>query len=385
VSRGCAGCHADVHRQQMGDDCAQCHDQESWRAQGLIAEHARTRFPLFGAHAAAACEQCHPRAPTGDYRDAPVDCELCHQADLAAAVSPDHEAAGWTRDCARCHRPTTWTGSGFNHGFFPLTGAHASLDCSACHTNGGFTGLSADCYSCHQADYESQSSHTEANFPTTCQQCHGTSTWVGGRFDHSFYPLTGAHRSLACTQCHVNGQWQGLPGQCIDCHQDDYNGAPDHVAGNFPTECQTCHSTSSWQGAVVDHSFFPLSGGHSGLSCTQCHSGGVYQGTPSNCDACHLADYQSQPTHVSGNFPLDCSQCHTIDHWTGATFNHPFPLSGPHDVACVNCHTTGDTRQFTCFVCHSEADSAARHREVSGYRYDSNACYDCHRNGRGGD
>ena len=48
VARGCGGCHPDPHAASLGMDCQRCHEQTSWRPTGLIAEHARTRFPLMG-------------------------------------------------------------------------------------------------------------------------------------------------------------------------------------------------------------------------------------------------------------------------------------------------------------------------------------------------
>jgi hypothetical protein len=314
VARGCAGCHLDVHRAELGSNCLECHNQRDWRPDGLVAEHARTRFPLVGAHIAAACEKCHERAPTGSYRGAPTRCELCHRDDLARAQSPDHAASGWTTSCERCHFPTGWNGADFAHAFFPLTGGH------------------------------------------------------GG---------------LACDRCHVGGDFRGLSRDCISCHLDDYQGAPNHVSGNYSQNCLQCHTTATWEGARFDHSFFPLNGGHAGLACIRCHTTGTTGPIPRDCVSCHSDDYQGAPNHVSGNFPQQCDQCHTTARWEGATFNHRFPLTGRHDVACAECHPGGNTATFTCFNCHGQAETDRDHDEVRNYRYDSAACYQCHPNGRG--
>ena len=53
--RGCAGCHEDPHETRMGSECSSCHSQTNWLVKDAITQHARTRFPLVGAHAAAAC------------------------------------------------------------------------------------------------------------------------------------------------------------------------------------------------------------------------------------------------------------------------------------------------------------------------------------------
>lgn len=212
VERGCAGCHLDPHQAQLDARCTRCHNQERWRPDGMVAEHARTRFPLVGAHLAVACELCHPRAPTGTYTGAPTDCAICHRDDVQRATSPDHAAQGWVDRCERCHVPTTWGAGGFTHAFFPLTGGHAALDCTRCHTGGTFGGTSSACLDCHQDDYARAQNHS--GFPRTCQNCHTTSTWKGATFNHTF-PITGPHR-VDCGVCHPGGTSAFT---CLDCHE----------------------------------------------------------------------------------------------------------------------------------------------------------------------
>ncbi|HQW04650.1 MAG TPA: hypothetical protein PLV08_00385 [Flavobacteriales bacterium] len=104
-----------------------------------------------------------------------------------------------------------------------------------------------------------------------------------------------------------------------------------------------------------------------------------------------MADYNatSSTNHVAAQFPTDCAACHNEDSWTPATFNfHPyFPIySGRHDDVwnnCATCHTNpNDYGVFTCTDCHNDQnDLADEHDEVSGYSYNSNACYSCHPDG----
>jgi hypothetical protein len=37
---------------------------------------------------------------------------------------------------------------------------------------------------------------------------------------------------------------------------------------------------------------------------------------------------------------------------------------------------------FSCLTCHSRGSTDEKHGGVSGYRYDSAACYNCHPQGR---
>ncbi|MEW6743408.1 MAG: hypothetical protein AB1486_11680 [Planctomycetota bacterium] len=321
VARGCGGCHPDPHEATLGSDCKQCHSQLSWEPIGMVGQHARTRFPLSGVHLAVACDRCHLQARLGDFEGAPIECDACHQSDLARAVDPDHAANGWTSDCQRCHVPIAWEEAHFSHTTFPLTGAHAALACTACHVS-GFAGTPRDCYACHETDYARtrDPDHVAAGFPTSCEQCHNTSAWTPATFPHTKFPLTGAHTSLDCSACHASG-YTGTPSDCYSCHASDYTGArdPDHVANGFPTTCEQCHTTSAWRPSTFDHeAFFPIeSGPHSGLDCR-------------------------------------------------------------------SCHTTGSFASFSCIDCHEHRKDKMddEHSDVDGYRYDSNACYDCHPRGR---
>ena len=305
VARGCGGCHLDPHQDRLGGDCLRCHTQESWRPGGLIAEHARTRFPLVGTHAAVACVLCHKRAPTGDFRNAPTRCELCHQTDLARARSPDHAQNGWVDRCERCHTPTTWPG-GFLHSFFPLTGGHALNDCSRCHT-GGFGPISSACYSCHKADFDGAPNHASGNFSKTCQQCHTTADW-NARIDHSFFPLTKGHALSDCSRCHKTGIGP-LPADCYSCHKADFDGARDHAL--FPKTCENCHTTRTWKGAVFKHRF-PLRKEHN-VDCSVCHPGNNTNSF--SCLDCHdhrKSEMDKEHDEVGG-YRYDsaaCLQCH---------------------------------------------------------------------------
>lgn len=319
--RGCAGCHENVHRGQLGSNCADCHSERDWSPNETIARHNRTRFPLVGAHAAVACWRCHPGAQVGNFSRADTECITCHAADLAAAASPDHLAQGWTGSCDRCHIATTWSGGGFTHSTFPLTGAHVAADCSDCHVGGVFAGTPSQCVDCHLSDYNGATDpdHVAAGFPTNCEACHGTATWSGANFAHTSWRLTGAHTMADCGDCHLGGVYAGTPSQCVDCHLADYQAttSPDHAASGFPTTCDSCHGTTMWTGATFDHSFNIATGPHR---------------------------------------IFDCMDCHT---------NPGQPLA----FSCTHCHE------------HNQADTDDDHDRVPGYTWSSPACLSCHPNG----
>ncbi|MBL0061424.1 MAG: hypothetical protein IPP40_08055, partial [bacterium] len=142
----------------------------------------------------------------------------------------------------------------------------------------------------------------------------------------------------------------------------DYNGTndPDHEAANFPTTCQTCHSTSNWSSTFNhNNTSFPLTGQHVQASCNQCHASGQYDGLPTTCVSCHLADYNgtTDPDHEAAQFPTTCQTCHTTNNWD-ANYNHNntgFPLTGRHiSATCNQCHASGqyDGLPTNCSSCH---------------------------------
>jgi len=175
-ARGCAGCHVDVHKGALGMACEQCHGQNIWEPVGLVADHARTRFPLTGRHALTQCETCHQRATVGDFRGTSAECAPCHQQDAAGAF-PNHPINGWVRNCEQCHTPADWTAPGFNHTAFPLAGGHAGVDCLSCHAGGRFAGTSTSCFECHRTDYLSAPGHVAQGFSTQCLDCHTIQAW----------------------------------------------------------------------------------------------------------------------------------------------------------------------------------------------------------------
>ncbi len=438
--QGCKGCHEDVHRGNLGTECASCHGEQTWVLREEIAVHNRTRFPLVGAHAAAACWSCHPGGEVGNWSRQDIECAACH-GELAPAVqSPDHVANGWVEACDRCHIPTTWDGAGFNHFAFPLTGAHASADCSACHVGDVYTGLPTDCAGCHSDEYQQTTdpNHAAAGFPMQCELCHQTGQWEGAIFNHAGVnngcvvchqqdydrasdPDHAANNfSTSCEQCHTTGTWEGASFQhigisdgCVNCHLQDYAGTtnPNHPALGISQSCEECHVTSTWLGASFDHQgitngcFACHQSDYNGAtdpnhllngistSCEDCHGTDTWlgatfshRGITTGCFNCHQSDY-NQTNHAAQGFPTTCEVCHDTNSWDGANFNHTsFPInSGNHsNLDCIDCHTVPTSYPlFSCIDCHEHnfQDMASKHNDVNGYSWTSPACYNCHPNG----
>jgi hypothetical protein len=330
----CASCHMKDYQATKTPNhaaagfptaCETCHKPADATFSQARFDHG-ARFPLVGMHAQAACASCHVN---NVYRGTPRECVACHRTQYDRTTSPNHASAGFSTDCATCHRPTdtSFRGAGFNHNaVFALVGVHAQASCTSCHSNNVYRGTPRDCVGCHRTQYDRTTS-------------------------------------------------------------------PNHAAAGFSTDCATCHrpTDTSFRGAQFNHNaVFALVGRHAQTACTSCHVNNVYRGTARDCVGCHLTQYQrtTSPNHAAAGFPTTCESCHrnSDTSWTQGTFNHRFPItSGPHRVACSTCHQSSSSfATFTCLVCHEHDRTVMdeKHRGRVGYRYDSLACYSCHPQGR---
>ncbi len=386
---------ADYPHGEYRGDCSLCHGLDGWTPlePSPDFDHANfgypDGFPLDGAHAALECRACHL---TLDFTKTRSTCAECHQ---------DVHRGELGRDCKRCHTTRSFVSRAEmarNHATtrFPLTGAHKALDCRECHSparGAQVWALSVECVSCHRPAFDGAKDpdHRGGGFPVACESCHTTASWAGAKFDHDAtrFPLTGAHRTVTCQQCHADGVYAGKSTACVSCHQSDYAGTtdPNHRQAGYSTDCTTCHTTTTWTGATFDHDAtqFPLTGAHRAATCQQCHADGVYAGKSTACVSCHQSDYDgtTDPNHRQAGYSTDCTTCHTTTTWTGATFDHDatrFPLTGAHRaLLCSDCHADGvyAGKSTACVSCHqSDYDGTTNpnHRQA-GYGTDCTTCH----------
>ncbi len=429
----CMACHTEIqtemqnpsslHGTLMQDDpalqCRACHPEHRGPDAALV-EMDPTTFPhevtgfALTAHAQNAdgtafdCDDCHLQN-VGVFETAV--CTDCHQ-QIDSAFTEAHTAAYGT-DCLACHDGVETLGANFDHNQadFKLIGKHATTDCASCHSSAhainDFKNTPSECVACHQKD----DAHA-GNFGSDCAACHTPENWEATSFDHNLldFKLEGSHARVECEQCHANNVYQGTPTDCYVCHQKD-----DEHNGQFGTDCAACHTTSDWDNVSFDHNSFAfkLEGQHANVECQQCHINNVYQGTPTDCYACHqkddqhngqfgtdcaachttsdwdnvnfdhagLTDCAACHTAPVNHYPGQCSDCHNTDTFAGATFNHTFPIY--HEGAngdCATCHPGNDTRSYTCVSCHNQQEMISEHsKEGIG---DISNCVRCHADGR---
>lgn len=360
------------------------------------AFHGNTAFPLTGRHQTVACESCHLK---GVFKGTPTACADCHW----VRRQDDKFKTQLGTQCETCHRTISWAAVRWDHGAMtsmPLNGAHRTLGCESCHTNGRFEKAGVACANCHQKDYAATASpnHAAAGFPMQCEACHRPSdiAFSQARFDHNAsFPLTGAHATTACATCHRNGVYKGTSSECSSCHQSDFTRAqnPNHVAAGFPAQCELCHKPNqpTWTsgGGGFSHASYPLTGQHTQQTCVACHRNNVFQGTPRDCVGCHRTNYErtTTPNHAAAGFPVTCESCHRTSDigWKngGTGFNHSqfFTLVGVHQLQqCATCHKNtvykGTTRD--CAGCHlpKYQQTTRPNHAASGF---PTACENCHR------
>lgn len=347
--------------------CSACHTEHKGRKADIVGltreafDHARTDFPLLGAHVTAPCATCHQTGKK--FREAPQECVECHRDD-------DKHDGKLGEDCAQCHETVRFKTAKFDHSKtdFPLNDAHAKVACFACHRDPTFAGAPGKCVDCHAGD----DVHRGGRGPD-CASCHGTASWQQNSFDHlkaSGYALLGRHARLACESCHRGGDLKApLPNECSGCHA-----ATDSHSGRFGAACADCHGQSEWKITSFDHekrAKFALRGAHEKIDCHSCHTGVLkLQQMPKDCIGCHEVDDVHQ-----GSLGKDCHLCHNESGWRDEVkFDHDltrFPHVGLHvGVPCEECHASRSFRDAPeqCVSCHRAKDV---HKKNLGEECDS--------------
>lgn len=412
----CVACHADDKaagdqkvggHTEFGPQCTTCHSIFAWSP----AEdgHPRDRFPLRGQHAMAACLDCHVNGfGSGDTSS---ECLACHAMDKARADMSVASHATFGGECTACHADLGWVPANtMAHPVdrFPLNGTHGLIECVDCHTVGFGPGDTPNqCSACHVADkmFADANIGGHRGFADECTACHSDLGWKPATaHPENRFPLRGAHATVDCATCHVNGYAPGATSaMCVSCHSDNLTAANMSVSGHssFGTDCASCHENgTAWQPAARGNhpqDRFPLRNRHSQIECTSCHTVGFGPGdTPNECVACHKADQTRANGSVSGHsgFGTNCESCHTDGGWVPAQ-GHPanrFPISGRHNYPCADCHnpslgSSAGGQNTDCIGCHTGDHTRSRmadtHSDVGRYNDDGtqNFCLDCHPDG----
>lgn len=247
----CRSCHRTVNLQYMeaheadfGSVCLGCHDGVDRYSKDRF-DHNNLRFALTGKHVATPCASCHVYARTvSDLQLTPVECGECHQED------DSHEGRFGT-DCDACHITEGWKPATFDHatGAFPLTGGHAQVKCTQCHTSNVYQGTPTTCARCHR-----DPAYHLAAFGTECADCHTAEGWRPALYGRPHpFPLDHGESGISpCRTCHPDAI---AIYTCYGCHEH----APSEIRDKHTEErirdfadCVKCHATGRKEDSESD-------------------------------------------------------------------------------------------------------------------------------------
>jgi hypothetical protein len=278
--------------------------------------------------------------------------------------------------------------------------SHAEIGgkCRLCHTapwdSATMAERCADCHSDIVADMSKIAKahgamlHKDPNL--TCRHCHPEhrgatvsltldSARVDFPHDVMGYPLSGhaltvANEPFACEDCHPQSVKQFDQATCVDCHLKIDKAFTQAHSVSWGKDCLACHDGVDTYNKHFDHGKVPfaLLGAHVNVDCYTCHTQARslvdLQSLPRDCFSCH----QKDEPHA-GRFGSDCAECHTMNAWKPATFDHnlaAFKLEGKHiEVACEDCHPVDPQQVMSteCFACHAKDD---KHKGAFGEKCD---------------
>jgi hypothetical protein len=398
----CLSCHAQLDARiksgtgyhssaEVGNTaCAKCHAEHYGREFELVHwkdgiekyDHSKTGWELIGAHARAACRQCHTQAlitaeDVRSLKNLSIERTFLGVGTACLDCHADEHRGQLASNCVACHNQEAWKpAQNFAHDStkYPLTGKHIETACARCHAGlaipsppaegkivkrdtpglySQYKGLeSSNCTPCHRDVHANK-------FGSDCASCHNTTGFnqvVVQNFDHSKtgYPLVGKHVRVACAKCHVTGKTTDPVSHtaCLDCHKDIHRNQFATRKGG--TACESCHTVEAFLPArftIHEHeqSKYPLTGSHLAVPCFACHSeitdksGHAYarfRFADLTCKGCHADVHRGQLDKFINEG--GCEFCHNSDSWHKVTFDHgktQFPLVGRHEsTECMGCH-----------------------------------------------
>ncbi|VAW80431.1 hypothetical protein MNBD_GAMMA12-2865 [hydrothermal vent metagenome] len=309
------------------------------------------------------CKKCHLKFNRKEQRKLCLDCHKKVRKDLKIRKG-FHGLSKLIqqKQCANCHTEhigrkgdiIKMNKNTFDHKKtnFPLKGKHRQTSCKSCHKPKKlYRDASPKCYSCHKDD-----DRHKKRLGKKCEDCHKPKGWRHTEFDHSEteFELTGAHKKIACENCHANEQYKKTVKECHSCHKIN-----DIHKGQLGKKCNTCHTTKKWKNIGFNHdkeTEFPLKGQHKKIKCRDCHaSDPKKKKQPAGCLSCHKADDRHH-----GLFGKRCATCHNSQKWAAIVFNHnkdtKFKLEAKHKkAACGDCHKKhlfNTKTSMQCQNCH---------------------------------
>jgi hypothetical protein len=412
LTRTCTPCHEDKHKGELGPNCTKCHNTTDWKAARTF-DHAKTKFPLTGAHSRVACEKCHTSQAGGVAKFVGLkfqQCTDCH--------NDPHKGSFKDKTCESCHNTVSWKQTAFVTKFdhsktdYPLEGKHLEVGCTVCHKAGDFkTKIAhAQCADCHKPDPHN-GQFAKRPDGGKCESCHTVedfkkTTFALKQHSETQFPLKGKHADVECAKCHIpkgkDTLFKVKFGACTDCHKDAHNGQ--FARAPYLNRCEQCHTeidfhVTTFTLARHQKSSFVLTGAHVATLCLDCHKpqgpdskNRLYHFEKLSCATCHEDPHRNEfkvrmAALINGR-PAGCEACHSTKTWKDLTkFNHDttdFRLEGAHRaVQCQDCHKPPNMEVNLRHVDFKQAPKICEdcHEDPHGKQFARNQethCADCH-------
>jgi len=134
----------------------------------------------------------------------------------------------------------------------------------------------------------------------------------------------------------------------------------------------------SFLGQDVNHDIYPLEGAHKTTDCLNCHIGGQYAETLTECADCHTY----QPVIVQNSKVLRVSFFQEDE--SDPTLMYPYHFEG----ACEECHDAVSWNPIAfdhegileCYTCHQDDTPNTTQASYLAHRAYPSQCMDCHEN-----
>lgn len=232
--------------------------------------------------------------------------------------------------------------------------------------------LATDCFACHTPFIGSTSEK--------CTVCHKVEE-IGKKTTDGLL--------IAMENKNVAFHQKLIEENCVSCHSDHEGVKAFRPISRFShnlldpalqKQCDTCHSSPG------DALHLKVKG-----NCAQCHTleGWIpaifeheeYFRSVGNreCTGCH----QKPDDRLHKKLDIACGICHSLDKWKPASIDHEkyFRFDKDHQTECVTCHVNNDYAHYTCYGCHEHSRSGIRKKHVKEGIKDYEKCVECHRSG----
>ena len=182
--------------------------------------------------------------------------------------------------------------------------------------------------------------------------------------------------------------------RCFDCHTEHNGLSRENATLKFThsvlpkqmlNTCADCHIDKKPDNKI--HSYVSS-------DCSNCHTVEKWKRAEFNhqllganqndCRSCHTNKIPDDGLHKGLGTTIQCIHCHNTNAWKPSTFEHTkyFRFDNNHPSDCTKCHNTKDNyKSYSCYNCHEHQPSRISEKHLEEGIRGFNNCVKCHRSG----